>query len=255
MAKHVTSGEKFHFSARTYNEMNQFIESQRMSGLSMQAQSAAVNNDFVLVKNTSAVDVGRFGVLGIAGILFDPQTALPAFTSRVVFTGAVPQASLHKDGRFLICAEPIKQGAIGRAWADGIVTCRIDVVNQTHNYATIKPNDVTQLVSGNEGLCYILYKQTGTGQKWAIVRFGSASSASATRWAFYKAYKNAGTCTAYLEANITGQVVDVSFILTGGCNNHTEGHITIVNGLRMPVMLDGETWICMYPLQGVDICS
>src|SRR3989304_1308456 len=119
MAKQVTSGEKLRFSARTYNDMNQLIESNRMGGLSMQAQTLRSNNDFVFVKNNSGVAVNRYGILGISGIVFDPQTALPAFTSKVVFTGTVPAEA--QDGRFLICAEPIQTGAMGRAWADGIV--------------------------------------------------------------------------------------------------------------------------------------
>ncbi|HOM77505.1 MAG TPA: hypothetical protein PLE88_13410, partial [Anaerohalosphaeraceae bacterium] len=80
MAKHVTAGEKFRFGAQTYNELNGLIEKDRLNGLSMQAKNARGNNDFVLVKNLSGTDVARFGVLGIAGIVFDPQTALPAFT-------------------------------------------------------------------------------------------------------------------------------------------------------------------------------
>ena len=90
MAKHVTAGEKFRFGARTYNEMTSLIEKDRSQGLSMSSKINRSNNDFVLVKNISGTDVGRFGVLGIAGILFDPQTALPALLQQL--PGAAPDS-------------------------------------------------------------------------------------------------------------------------------------------------------------------
>lgn len=251
MAKQVTSGEKFHFSARAYNEMNRVIEDGRMKGFSMHTRTPAANNDFVMVKNTSGMHVGRFGVLGIAGILFDPQTSLPAFTSRVVFTGTVPQEALHKDGRFLICAEPIRKNAIGRAWADGIVTCRIEVLNETHSYATIKPDDPTQLVSGDQGLCYILWKETGTGTKWAVVRFGS--SGSSLQWAFCAADAAYGnTLDCFLNTDETGTLVTVHFKLLN-CTNLEDGHLSLTDGVPIPVMKQDSNWWCIIPIEGTEV--
>lgn len=253
MAKHVTTGEKFRFGARTYNELTSLIEKDRQSGLSMQAKGARGNNDFVLVKNISGSDVGRFGVLGIAGILFNPQTALPAFVSRTVFTGEMPTES-HQTGRFLICAEPIRNGAIGRAWADGIVTTRIFVQDASHNYATVKPNDATQLISALEGLCYILYKEAGTGQKWAVVRYGGSGSSGGVRTAFLKTTTGTNTLQAYLDKNLTGEVITVQFTLLA-CNSIAEGHYTLTVGIPLPVIKISETWRCLIPLQGTESCQ
>ena len=172
MAKLVTAGEKFRFPARTYNQLNKLIEKDRLASLSTTTHRSRVNNDFVLVKNISGTDVGRFGVLGIAGVLFDPQTALPTFTNRPVFTGEIP-AQGHAQGRFLICAEPIQNGAIGRAWADGIIVTRLQVVDESHAFATVKPEDCTQLTSNHLGPCGVLHKEAGAGTKWAIVRMGA----------------------------------------------------------------------------------
>ncbi len=250
MAKHVTAGEKFRFGAQTYNELNGLIEKDRLSGLSMQANTTRGNNDFVLVKNISGTDVARFGVLGIAGIVFDPQTALPAFVSRTVFTGETPAES-HQTGRFLICAEPIKSGAIGRAWADGIVTTRIEVLAPSHNYATVKPDDTTQLVSADQGLCYILYKEAGTGTKWAVVRYGSTGNS--LRWAFCSedaAFGNTLDC--YLDNDGTGTLVTVYFKLIN-CSNLEDGHLTLTDGVPIPVMKRTGNWWCIIPVEGTKV--
>ena len=250
MAKHVTAGEKFRFGARTYNEMTSLIEKDRSQGLSMSSKVNRSNNDFVLVKNISGTDVGRFGVLGIAGILFDPTTALPAFTSRTVFTGQMP-AEEHQTGRFLICAEPIKNGAIGRAWADGIVTTRIDVQDVSHNYATVKPGDPTQLVSADQGLCYILYKEPGTGTKWAVVRYGSTGNS--LRWAFCSEDAGSGnTLDCFLDTDGTGTLVTVYFKLLN-CSSLDSGHLTLTDGVPVPVMKRGGSWWCIIPIEGTEV--
>lgn len=250
MAKHVTAGEKFRFGARTYNEMTSLIEKDRASGLSMQAKNTRSNTDFVLVKNISGSDVARFGVLGIAGILFDPATALPAFTTRTVFTGEMP-AETHQTGRFLICAEPIRNGAIGRAWADGIVTVRIDVQDASHNYATVKPDDSTQLVSADQGLCYILYKEAGTGTKWAVVRYGSTGNS--LRWAFCSEDAGSGnTLDCFLDTDETGTLVTVYFKLLN-CSNLDSGHFTLIDGVPIPVMKRNGAWWCIVPIEGTEV--
>ncbi|HRS71426.1 MAG: hypothetical protein OEV87_01225 [Phycisphaerae bacterium] len=252
MAKHVTAGEKFRFGAQTYNELNGLIEKDRLSGLSMQAKGARGNNDFVLVKNISGTDIGRFGILGIAGIVFDPQTALPAFVSRTVFTGEMPTES-HQTGRFLICAEPIKNGAIGRAWADGIVTTRLFVQDASHNYATVKPDDTTQLISADQGLCYILYKEAGTGQKWAVLRYGSTGNS--LRWAFCSEDAGFGnTLDCFLDTDGTGTLVTVYFKLLN-CSNIEDGHFTLTDGVPIPVMKRGGNWWCIIPIEGTQVVA
>jgi hypothetical protein len=259
MAKHVTAGEKFRFGARTYNELTSLIEKDRQSSLSMQSKRAGVNTDVVLVKNISGVDVARFGVLGIAGILFDPATALPAFTARTVFTGQTP-ADVHQAGTFLICAEPIGNGAIGRAWADGIVTVRIDVQDVSHTYATVKPDDTTQLISADQGLCYILYKETGTGTRWAVIRFGGGSGIGRRdRWAYLKEMPTAvdgGVLDGRLDDPATGEIIEIHFTLLN-CSGVGEGHLSLTIDTPVRVAKRGDQWCFIGCIEGtgVTVCD
>ena len=258
MAKHVTAGETFRFGAQTYNELGRLIEKDRSQNLSMQANGARGNTDGVLVKNISGTDVGRFGVLGIAGILFDPQTALPAFVSRTVFTGEMP-AEEHQTGQFLICAEPIRHGAIGRAWADGIVTVRIDVQNPEHMYATAKPDDVTQLVSVDQGLCTILYKGAGTGPKWAVIRIGGGGSGGSDRWAYLKempSTSDGGVLSGRLDHAATGEIIEIHFDLLN-CSNVGEGHLSLTIDTAVRVARRGEQWCYIGCIEGtgVTVCD
>jgi hypothetical protein len=257
MVKHVTAGEKFRFGARTYNEMTALIEKDRASSLSMQSRSARGNNDFVLVKNISGSDVARFGVLGIAGIVFDPATALPAFVSRTVFTGQTPTEA-HQAGQFLVCAEPIQHGAIGRAWADGIVTVRVDVLNEEHLFATANPGDTTQLVSGDGGLCSVLFKEPGIGTKWAVVRFGGGAGGSGgARWAYLKEMPTAvdgGVLNGRLDNPVTGEIINIHFWLLN-CSGVGEGHLSLTINTPVRVAKRDDDWWYIGCIEGTGVTT
>ncbi len=219
-------------------------------------QGAAYGSDeTVLIRNDTAVMFERFFVMQINGVVVTPETSLQDFHQRPVFTGGIPEEASQTTGRLVICAEPIGPGQIGRAWADGIVMTRIDVSEESHAYATSNPDDHTKLISGEEGLFCILYKPPGTGLQWAVVRIGSGGGASLLRWAFLKEENTFTNWKAYLDKNLTGEVVTVEFILTGGATNTTNGHYTLSAGLPVPVMKLNDQWRCLYPLQGVDVCT
>jgi hypothetical protein len=56
---------------------------------------------------------------------------------------------------------------------------QINVTSASHDYANPTTSDATKLTSGATGLHRILYKPSGTGTKWCIVRLGEQSSAAA----------------------------------------------------------------------------
>lgn len=124
----------------------------------------------VPVKNGSPTARSRFDVLGLSGTLFDAGS--DGFKTQPGLTGATPAAGTH-DGKFCILLEPCEVAKIARAVVSGVAVCKIDVEYQWHRYAEIKDNDCTELESrAEETACQILYKETGTGTKWAIVKIG-----------------------------------------------------------------------------------
>ena len=170
----VNPGDRLRIAARTYNAFVDAAKAQQMQSLGSQS---GPRNDapvvmLVQVKNVSGSDCPHFGVLGISGVVFDPVAAPDAFKDSVVFSGTTPSALSHAGGRFVICAEPIANGSIGAAWAGGICQVQIEVSNADHAYADVSNGLMTKLASVESGPCTILWKQSGTGTKWAIVRFG-----------------------------------------------------------------------------------
>ena len=107
------------------------------------------------------------------------------------------------------------------------------------------------MVSADQGLCYILYKESGTGTKWAVVRYGSTGNS--LRWAFCSEDAGSGnTLDCFLDTDETGTQVTVYFKLLN-CSNLEDGHLTLTDGVPIPVMKRAGNWWCIIPIEGTKV--
>ncbi len=125
----------------------------------------------MLVKNNSGADRGRFNVLGIDGPIFTPTESLDSFKNTIALKGITPAAATHV-GKFVILQEPLADGELGRAVISGVTPVKIDVTDAGHGYADVKDAVCGTLASAASGSSMILWAESGTGEKWAIVKLG-----------------------------------------------------------------------------------
>lgn len=128
----------------------------------------------VLVRNDSGSNCDITDVLGISGSVVNPNAGAGQqadFQQQITLTGVTPATPDHL-GKFVICAEPIAAGTVGKCWAGGVCPAYINVGATTDKFADITNGDATQLTSGTSGAAQILYPPTGTGQQWCVVRLG-----------------------------------------------------------------------------------
>jgi hypothetical protein len=92
--------------------------------------------------------------------------------NRPVYTGVVPAVPDHV-GKFAIILAPLADGAIGPAIVSGAVPCYIDVKQDGHRFADVTDGDASVLTSAARGAATILWKETATGQQWAVVALGA----------------------------------------------------------------------------------
>jgi hypothetical protein len=122
----------------------------------------------VLVKNTTGADRGLFEIVGLTTPLYDPADNLDEFRFRFAFTGYAPDADYPDI--FAILQEPVKDAEIGRALVLGVTPVKVDLSDAGHGYAKIEDGTYAHLVSATSGPAQILWKEAGTGEKWALVR-------------------------------------------------------------------------------------
>jgi len=150
-------------------------------GLSTPLRNPQLNSNEILVYNNSGYDITRYGILAIEGVKILPDTqGLSEFQRRPVLSGILPNWTYQSDGKFVVCLEPIGNGKIGVAVITGVTVAPINVMNETDGYVDIFGSGMQSLASCGSGACQILYKESGTGAKWAIVRFGGSGGTGVT---------------------------------------------------------------------------
>ena len=178
LGKPVVPGQKISMPADLMNVLRRMAQDY-LAGSETGAKGPGRSRGFdvVYVKNVSDTDAPRFGVLGIQDILFSPTDNLEGFKGNFAFCGAVPNVNQHQ-GKFVICLEPIPcaseghDAGIGRALLVGIIAAQVNVVHESDGFADVKDGDCAQLQSCTSGAAQILWKESGTGTKWAALRLG-----------------------------------------------------------------------------------
>lgn len=171
--KKVQRGQPLVIPASTYNAFVDAAQDYQRRRLSQESAGLSTSRDadMVLVKNASGADRARFEILGISAPVFTPTDNLDEFRNRVALTGVLPTAATYW-GKFVILAEPIRNGALGLGWLSGVCPVKIDMANANHWHADVADNVAANLKSAGGGAAQILWKESGTGVKWAVVRLG-----------------------------------------------------------------------------------
>lgn len=122
----------------------------------------------VKVRNDSGEEVPLFGILTLGSVLFTVDDNEQEFASQPVFRGAKPTDNL--DNIPIICYEPISPGKIGMGFIPGhAIPVMVDVEEEYHWFANLKEDSVEVLASHMEHGYPILWKEGGTGEKWAKI--------------------------------------------------------------------------------------
>ena len=172
--KKVTAGQRLEMPASTFNTFidmaRDWLADQQATG--GEGRVEARRTGIVLVRNDSGEDCDRFAVLGIDGIVFTPTDNEEGFKDRPALKGDTPTAPDHY-GKFAILLEPVAAGQLGRALLVGVVPVQIAVTDEDHRFADISDGSRNTLASTPSGAARILYQESGTGTKWALVLVGS----------------------------------------------------------------------------------
>lgn len=222
--KKVLPGQDISIPAEAYNSFVDAANAHRGSR-SISASSSSLlsrQSGVIKVKNTTASAIDRFKPVGLSGMVITPTDSLQNFQNTPVFTGVAPGSSTYL-GKFAVLLEPLAADAIGDAVVSGIVVSQISVGHTAHDRVDVSLAGGASLVSAFYGSGEILYAESGTGTKWALVRVGpwvapqvkaiasaSIAAGSSGNVAIQRAGSATETVTAYLNwmAGTTGVNTD-----------------------------------------------
>jgi hypothetical protein len=167
-------GDKLRISAREINGWNDAAKANIADQLSRSAAAPRPTGDdrvTLLVKNTTGGDLNQFSVVGITGILFSPSDNLNGFKNGPVLIADTPASPDH-DSKFAILLAPATDGSLALAKLSGPCVVQVNVNDADDAFAKVLDGDATQLDSDPSTGVPILYKESGTGTKWAVVLLG-----------------------------------------------------------------------------------
>ena len=171
----VQPGQPLAIPASAYNA---FIDAaldfrQRTAHIGQGAQPSFAQASIVLLRNDSGGDRQRFEVLGVDGPVIDPSYNEEEFKNRMALACVSPAVDTL-EGRFVVLAEPIGSGKIGRAFAAGVCAVKLNVVDKTEEprFAEIAGGATANLEVNRRGSAGILWRVGGTGIQWAVIRLG-----------------------------------------------------------------------------------
>lgn len=128
--------------------------------------------DLVWIRNDTGSDLDAWSVVGVDAPVFLPAENPDTFGRPVALKGGIPVLVQHLH-RLAILIEPVVTNELGRAVMAGVTAAKVDVVDASHRYADVKDGVSNCLASSAAGTAQILWKEAGTGIKWAVVRMGA----------------------------------------------------------------------------------
>lgn len=173
----VRQGQRLNIAASQINALNQMM---RVGGGFSGGNQAAFEpgRNVVLARNDSGYEVDQWGVMSITGIVINPSAGdrhRASFGQMPCLIGGTPASGNGARHRWMIAAEPIKNGKIGRAIVSGVAQVKVDMLDASHFMADPYPG--SRVLRSGSGSAQIIWVEPGTGERWALIRFGRAGDA------------------------------------------------------------------------------
>ena len=170
--KKVQPGQRLEISAAAYNafiDAARAVRQHKVGGA--EASPFLRQTGIVLVKNATGAAQDLFAVLGLDGPVISPTANESEFVRQVALNGVVPADATHR-GRFCVLAEPLADGAIGRAVVAGVTPVRLLVDPETlYDYADVRDGSTQTLHNQPHGSARVLWVDpSGSTERWAVVR-------------------------------------------------------------------------------------
>jgi len=178
----VRSGQPLRIPAAAYNAFVDAAVDLRRRERNSNAGPALepAQRGIVLVRNDSDDDIDPYHALSITGVLVQPdnEDQERTFHSRTPLTGEIATDE-SPSLSFVLALQPIKPGDLGRCVLTGVTPARVFITNETDTTCELAP-DETVLASTPMGGIPILWKEEGTGEKWAVIEMGQPSPGRVT---------------------------------------------------------------------------
>ena len=150
---HVQPGQPGHISADAYNAAMDAARAHRQAGplAGHGAALASADHDVIWVRNNTGSALAQFSAVALGTPIIVPGDNESEWKQRVTFEAGTP--AVGDRGEVAVVIERIPAGKIGRAVKNGVVQCKVNVLNANDQYADLTPSQ-TYLTSTRGSVSY-----------------------------------------------------------------------------------------------------
>lgn len=203
----VKPGDPLRIHAQTWNAlMDAGMAFTRARSVESDPLTSTKSSTIIRVRNDVGDKLDRNSVVGLDGPIFSPQDSnLDAFRSEVTFRAVAPDFVKHRR-RYAVLLDAIFPDRIGRAYLAGVCQVRVDILDETHEYAYVDTNLTFNMKSSCHGHTRILWREGDEetygasyveGVQWCIVMLGVTGSCTAIGKAYGTITARDGTTFGY----------------------------------------------------------
>lgn len=198
----VNPGDRLRIGAGDWNDVRRYVRARRLGdGLEGGANPIGLlstTQTIAMARNTGETDLERGDVAKVTAPIVLPADNEAEWWNRLSVDVARP-ATVALGDWLGVVVTPIPAGRIGRVVLAGVTQCRLNVIHASHVLAGAIGGDAI-LRTNTVGPHAIVWKESGTGTKRAIVQLGgsvqaqewvtawltgaSAISGESNRWAY-----------------------------------------------------------------------
>ncbi len=215
--------------ALTADTWNAFVRAANRNDLSSQQLTGnpgtGQEQPYSTVKvNCTTAAIARRQVLGLSDPSILPGAGQRTFDNRMLFAQTAPL-----QGRFGLAELAGSQNVYNKVISDGVVQCTVNVPanGEWITRADVDIGDATRLLATPNGAAQILWKETGTGDKPAIVRLGNPEFVALKGTA--NGAIASGTSSGVMRVRYPGNT-DTNFDITGVHLDWMDGGLDISPG-------------------------
>ena len=246
--RHVKRGDAFQLKAADFNLIADSANAHQARMFSRGRQAGLPGGEKILIKNTSGADVDRFGILGLDDVLVTPTDNLVEFQRAPAVEGVTPAAG--HEGRFVVCADPLADDALGYAFVAGICPVQIDVTDADCDYAEMLATDDEKLITHPAGSAQILWKESGTGTKWGLILIGAGSDRPVLARTQEASQADAYISVKFVNgagSGVYGSAFDAECLFVDGETAANHAKPSVASGVDVVIQKLSGTWYITNP--------
>lgn len=169
---HIQPGDPYPLSAALHNDVVDLVNATRQPGNTRRPDAYPHRRREIL--NISGQTLNMYAVVGLGDPAIQPETTDDNFKFQIVFDSAEPA----DNAPFGILQNPCSPDGIAEVILFGVTWALIDVTDAAHEYANAIDGDYHKLRSREApGPAFILWKEEGTGTKWALIIIDAGAAA------------------------------------------------------------------------------